>query len=61
MKFIRRCEGNYISEDGKFVICRSGWDGTWKLFENSKNVGYYLTKREAQADAQKREAEGSRV
>lgn len=57
MKFIRRCEGNYISESGKYIICKSGWDGTWKLSENGKNVGYYLTKREAQEEAEKREKE----
>ena len=54
MKLIRRCEGNYISEDGKYVIYKSGWDSVWTLYENNVKVGAYLTKREAKAEAERR-------
>ena len=44
---IKRCAGNYISEDGKYVIYHSDWCKTWDLYEKGLKIGSFLTKKEA--------------
>lgn len=54
MKFIRRCEGNYITEDRAYTITKDGWWNCWNLYHNGKYLTSFRTLREAKAEAEER-------